>query len=627
MQINHDWQTGIHSVELWHAGLQKYRMIRGRDAQVVEQKAEAQQKTWDLQWEKQRLKKEQVRQQEQSKKAEQRQLKSQEAQARKRMEDAESELTAVKNLLIDALKRNPSPNFERLKNQKRFEPELFSKLQPEPPLPAEEQKIRAEPKRPLEPVLPERPSEAAPKYHPTFTLLDKFFKSRKDQAIAAAQGLYQADLLAWEQSKKEIEDQYAADLTVWEQKKNTIVEHNTKRKNAFEARIAKAQAAFEAQLTIWKQEKEAFELKQKVAEESFQESQKKFNAALKEIEQAYLQKTPEGIAEYCKLVLSQSDYPKKFPQRFELDYSAESKLLLVEYSFPAIDVLPTVAAVDYQPMKNEFKEVFLSDTTLKKLYDDTLYQITLRSLHELFKADRARALDSVVLNGWVHAVNKATGKKVNTCVLSIHTKRETFQDLDLKNVDPKACFKLLKGVGSSELHGLAAIAPIMRIDKTDKRFVEAYGVSGELDNAVNLAAMDWEDFEHLVRELFEKEFAQYGGEVKITQASRDGGVDAVAFDPDPIRGGKIVIQAKRYTNVVELSAVRDLYGTVMNEGAIKGILVTTSAYGPDAYEFAKDKPLTLLNGSNLLHMLERHGHKAKIDLREAKRVLAKENRR
>ena len=55
-------------------------------------------------------------------------------------------------------------------------------------------------------------------------------------------------------------------------------------------------------------------------------------------------------------------------------------------------------------------------------------------------------------------------------------------------------------------------------------------------------------FEHLIREIFEKEFSANGGEVKITQASRDGGVDAVVFDPDPIRGGKIIIQAKRYTN-------------------------------------------------------------------------------
>ena len=111
---------------------------------------------------------------------------------------------------------------------------------------------------------------------------------------------------------------------------------------------------------------------------------------------------------------------------------------------------------------------------------------------------------------------------------------------------------------------------------------------------------------------------------EVTQASRDRGVDAVAFDPDPIRGGKIVIQAKRYTNVVDVSAVRDLYGTVVNEGATKGILVTTSEYGPEAYDFAKGKPLTLLNGSHLLHLLEKHGHKARIDLPEAKRLQAEQ---
>ncbi len=110
--------------------------------------------------------------------------------------------------------------------------------------------------------------------------------------------------------------------------------------------------------------------------------------------------------------------------------------------------------------------------------------------------------------------------------------------------------------------------------------------------------------------------------MKITRASRDRGVDAIAFDPDPIRGGKIVIQAKRYTNLVGVDAVRDLYGTVVSEGANLGILVTTSKYGPDAYSFAKDKPLKLLEGSNLLYLLEKHGYRARIDLREAKRILA-----
>ena len=67
--------------------------------------------------------------------------------------------------------------------------------------------------------------------------------------------------------------------------------------------------------------------------------------------------------------------------------------------------------------------------------------------------------------------------------------------------------------------------------------------------------------------------------------------------------------------------IRDRYGTVMNEGATKGVLVTTSDYGKDSYEFVKDKPLTLLNGSNLLALLEKHGHKARINVEEARKIL------
>src|SRR5690606_22937497 len=66
-------------------------------------------------------------------------------------------------------------------------------------------------------------------------------------------------------------------------------------------------------------------------------------------------------------------------------------------------------------------------------------------------------------------------------------------------------------------------------------------------------------------------------------------------------------------------------GTVLNEGATKGILVTTADYGPDAYSFVQNKPLTLMNGANLLYLLEKHGHKSRIDLKEAKEVLKENN--
>jgi hypothetical protein len=76
-----------------------------------------------------------------------------------------------------------------------------------------------------------------------------------------------------------------------------------------------------------------------------------------------------------------------------------------------------------------------------------------------------------------------------------------------------------------------------------------------------------------------------GLETRQTQASRDGGVDCVAFDPRPIFGGKVVIQAKRYKNTAGVSAVRDLFGTM--QGEFKGILVTTSGYGQAAAPFQR----------------------------------------
>jgi restriction system protein len=225
-----------------------------------------------------------------------------------------------------------------------------------------------------------------------------------------------------------------------------------------------------------------------------------------------------------------------------------------------------------------------------------------------------------VFNGWVHYTDPRSGHQTRACIASVQATRDEFLGINLRAVDPKECFRALKGIAATNLASIAPVAPILQLNKQDSRFVASRDITGTFDEGTNIAAIGWEEFEHLIREIFAAELSAGDGEVKITQSSRDWGVDAIAFDPDPIRGGKIVIQAKRYTNPVDVAAVRDLYGTVMNEGATKGILVTTSSFGPDAYRFAKDKPLTLLDGSNLLHLLSKHGHRVRIDLQEAKKL-------
>ncbi len=323
---------------------------------------------------------------------------------------------------------------------------------------------------------------------------------------------------------------------------------------------------------------------------------------------------------YLADILKTSDYAVSFNKKVSV--ISENDITLIEYELPAKDDFGWVKEYKYVTGSNTVKEILFADSKIAKDYEQLLYSICLRSIYEVCVSKKATDIMSVVFNGFVTALNKASGIKERKCILSLQVNKERFLAIDLRNVDPKKCFKSLKGVSAAQLIDISPIQPVLIFNKNDCRFIEGKAV--QMSSGTNLASMDWEDFEHLVRELFELEFSRNGGEVRVTQASRDGGVDAIVFDPDPLRGGKIVIQAKRYTNTVGVSAVRDLYGTVINEGANSGILITTSDYGHDSYEFAKDKPLKLLNGGHLLALLQKNGKEGYINIQEAKEALKEE---
>jgi restriction system protein len=412
-------------------------------------------------------------------------------------------------------------------------------------------------------------------------------------------------------------DEYNYAIAIWESDKRKIDEHNTIEK-----------VKYDKHLLDYQQKIEAIKEKYIVLEKEWIKSKNQFlsrqaesNKFIDDLIISYENGDKESVEYFCNVLLTNSQYPEGFPKTFKISYNDSTKIVVVDYDLPPIENLPKLKEVKYvSGIKNE---TYITEKQQEANFDLVMYKICFRTIHELFTADNANTILSICFNGFVNALDVTKGKRINSCIMSIQVNKEAFQEIDLGNIDVKACFKSLKGIGSSKLSGLSAIQPIIQLNKQDKRFVEHYHVAEEIDSSTNLASMDWEDFENLIREIFQREFESNGGEVKVTQASRDGGVDAIAFDPDPIRGGKIVIQAKRYTNTVGVSAVRDLFGTVQHEGATKGILVTTADYGPDAYEFIKGKPLTLLNGANLLFLLDKHGYKAKIDIKEAKENMKK----
>lgn len=336
-----------------------------------------------------------------------------------------------------------------------------------------------------------------------------------------------------------------------------------------------------------------------------------WNAKVDDFARDYEQGVQSAITDYFRLILEHSDYPGTFPKIVKIAYLPESKQLVLEYDCPTIDVIPEVATYKYVKSKNQVTSTRRPMPQRRALYASVVAQTTLRTLHEVFVADAKKYVDTIAFNGHVNAVDKGTGQQVYPCIVTVRTTRDAFERLNLANVDPLACLKTLSASVSPSPSELVPVRPVLAFNMVDPRFVEEADVLSTLDQRPNLMELSPTEFESLITNLFEK----MGLETRQTQASRDGGVDCVAFDPRPIFGGKVVIQAKRYKNTVGVSAVRDLFGTMQNEGASKGILVTTSGYGKASFDFANGKPLELLAGSNLLYLLEQHaGVTAKIEV-------------
>ncbi len=218
----------------------------------------------------------------------------------------------------------------------------------------------------------------------------------------------------------------------------------------------------------------------------------------------------------------------------------------------------------------------------RKASERLLHALCVRAAYLIAASDSGSHFDMVAVNAHQTWIDSATGATRSGIVASLQAIKQSLLELQPGRLDPTACFRHLKGISTPSIERVAPIRPIFILNTEDHRIVENRDVDAELQPKSNLAAMPWEDFEHLVRQLFEWEFGRGGAEVNVTQASRDRGVDAIMFDPDPLRGGKYVVQAKRYTRTVDVAAVRDLFGTVMNEGANRGILVTTSTFGPES---------------------------------------------
>ncbi|NED79963.1 restriction endonuclease, partial [Streptomyces sp. SID11233] len=124
----------------------------------------------------------------------------------------------------------------------------------------------------------------------------------------------------------------------------------------------------------------------------------------------------------------------------------------------------------------------------------------------------------------VRSKDRATGKAIRPCLVSVRSSREDFEDLVLDEpmLDPVQCLRRLNAIVSQHPYDLEPVRPVVTFDLSKYKFVPEVDVVAGLDSRPDLLMLDPIEFEHLIRRLFEA----YGMKAWVTQASRDDGIDA-----------------------------------------------------------------------------------------------------
>lgn len=164
-----------------------------------------------------------------------------------------------------------------------------------------------------------------------------------------------------------------------------------------------------------------------------------------------------AIQEYVGIVLSHSVYPEVFPVAHEFAFDSDLKELELIALVPTPDALPSTKEYRFVRSKDEISAVALPKKELKGRYATALYQTAVRTLHEIFEADRAGHISTVALNVASEGLDPATGLKKRTWLIAVAAERSSFISFDLVNVDPLATLQHLGASVSKSPYDLIEI--------------------------------------------------------------------------------------------------------------------------------------------------------------------------
>lgn len=122
--------------------------------------------------------------------------------------------------------------------------------------------------------------------------------------------------------------------------------------------------------------------------------------------------------------------------------------------------------------------------------------------------------------------------------------------------------------------------------------------------------IDPQRFEQIVIDLLVK--MGYGGNfedaAQVTKYKKDDGIDGVIKE-DKLGLDKIYVQAKRWAGTVGKPEIHGFVGALSEQGANKGVFITTSKFSAEARAFKpkSDVKVILIDGEELCHYMIEYG--------------------
>ena len=162
-----------------------------------------------------------------------------------------------------------------------------------------------------------------------------------------------------------------------------------------------------------------------------------------------------AIEDYVGVVLSNSVYPDSFPVEHDYSFDLATRELTLKVNIPEPSAVPTVKEYRYVKAKDEITASQLPAKAQKDRYTSALHQVALRSMHEVFEADRAGKIHSISLTVGVNRLAPATGLPEYVPLAVAAADRDTFNSFDLGKVTPLATLHHLGAAVSKSPFDLA----------------------------------------------------------------------------------------------------------------------------------------------------------------------------